>query len=235
MNRRFVSIFCIGTVFLFLAGCASHYKKRQQQRDRVAAATGLFCEFVSGDEFTDVDVEINIRMAKKCDLEKPLNFTSYKNASDNFGIVYCCQTGKSSAPKVEKSKLNEEAGLDLDAPLNSVAPSKKGKKSSAKKTDLRKTDPKKSQNASKPPEPTGSSSSASGSSSPSGSSGATSEASNSSGSSGSSPSSSSSGASSSSSGNSQPPQGTSSTDSATPPASSNTQPPPSNPTSPSQP
>jgi hypothetical protein len=165
MNRSFVSFFCIGTVFLLLAGCSSHYKKRQQQRDRVAAATGLFCEFVSGDEFTDIDVEINIRMAKKCDLEKPLNFTSYKNASDNFGIVYCCHTGKSSAPKVDKSKLNEEAGLDLDAPLNSVAPGKKVKRSSAKKTDPRKTDLKKSQNASQPPESTGSSET---SSSPSG-------------------------------------------------------------------
>jgi len=116
MNRAhcyFFGYFIVfGAALLLFSGCSSHYKKRQQQRDRVAESSGLFCEFVSGDEFTDVDVEINIRMAKRCDLDKPWQFNSYKNASDNFGIVYCCQMDKSVGSKSEKNKLSEKGSAN---------------------------------------------------------------------------------------------------------------------------
>ena len=120
MNRHFYNFVFLGMVVFFVAGCSSYYKKRQQQRDRVAESSGLFCEFVSGDEFTDVDVEINLRMAKRCDLEKPWQFNSYKNASDNSGIVYCCQTDKSGSSKAEKVRLSEKG---VSSPNRSEVPS----------------------------------------------------------------------------------------------------------------
>lgn len=80
--------------WLGLSGCSSAYKQRQIERDRVSQNSGLFCEFVNGDEHNDIDVELNLQMAKKCDASKPYNLTNYKNASDIFGIVYCCATNK---------------------------------------------------------------------------------------------------------------------------------------------
>lgn len=75
---------------LLLVSCASGYKARQELRDKSSATTGMYCEFVSGDEFTDVDVEVSLRMGKRCEASRPFSITNYKNASDNNGIVYCC-------------------------------------------------------------------------------------------------------------------------------------------------
>lgn len=83
---------------LVLTGCAGGFKERQQARDRVAQSSGLFCEFVSGNEFPDVDVEVNLRMAKRCDSEKHFSITQYQNSSNQYGLVYCCGADKSKAP-----------------------------------------------------------------------------------------------------------------------------------------
>lgn len=85
-----LAILSIG--FLFLAGCASStYKARQEQREKVAQQSGLFCEFVNGEQHTDLDVELNFQMAKRCEPNRPFTITNYKNSSEMFGIVYCCQ------------------------------------------------------------------------------------------------------------------------------------------------
>lgn len=105
-----------------LSGCSSAYKQRQIEKDRVAQSSGLFCEFINGDDHNDIDVELNVQMAKKCDLSKHYEMTNYKNASDIFGVVYCCATKakptmaapvKSSVPakdnKDKKSGEHDEA------------------------------------------------------------------------------------------------------------------------------
>ncbi len=83
----------------FVSGCASaKFKERQMQRDKLAASSGMFCEFVSGEDYPDVDVEMNMKMAQKCDASKPFSITSYKNSSENFGLVYCCSVAKAEKP-----------------------------------------------------------------------------------------------------------------------------------------
>ncbi len=142
-----LNFFVFFSILSFI-GCSTHYKKRQQQRDKVAATSGLFCEFVSGDEFTDVDVEVNLRMAKKCDLEKPLTMTNYRNSSDNFGLVYCCQVAKG---KIEKSKTDELAPLSGTASISNESSSAKPMSPAIKKRTLKKTKTKADKSASTPP------------------------------------------------------------------------------------
>jgi hypothetical protein len=85
-----VSILGISTA-LFLSACASGtFKTRQEQRDKLAASSGLYCDFVNGDQYPDLDVELNMRMAKKCDANKSFSVLPYKNSSDKSGVVYCC-------------------------------------------------------------------------------------------------------------------------------------------------
>lgn len=97
----------IGTTALvasFLTGCASSaFKARLDQRDKVAAASGLFCDFVNGDEYTDVAVELNLQMANRCDTSKNFSISSYKNASEMRGVLYCCQ----SKPKEDKKPVTK--------------------------------------------------------------------------------------------------------------------------------
>lgn len=92
---RFLVI-ALSSAFLF--SCSSMYKERAEQRDKVAQSSGVFCDFVNGDDHGDAAVELNIQMAKKCDSNKHYSITNYKNASDIFGIVYCCATAKKEAP-----------------------------------------------------------------------------------------------------------------------------------------
>jgi len=76
---------------VFMSGCASGtFKARQEQREKIASSAGLYCEFVSGDLFPDLDVELNMRMAKRCDADRNFTITNYKNSSDQTGVMYCC-------------------------------------------------------------------------------------------------------------------------------------------------
>lgn len=76
-----------------MIGCMSaKFKQRQMMRDKEAGTSGLYCEFVSGDEFPDVDVEVNLRMNKRCDSNKNFSIAGYKNSSEQYGMTYCCAT-----------------------------------------------------------------------------------------------------------------------------------------------
>lgn len=83
-------------------------------REKISASTGLYCEFLSGDQFTDLDVELNLQMAKKCEVEKNYSITNYKNASDQIGVIYCCQIPKKMAKAEETPRKPAPA-----APANS--------------------------------------------------------------------------------------------------------------------
>ena len=98
---------------LYLSGCASGaFKARQEQREKMAASTGMYCEFVSGDLFPDLDVELSLSMAKRCDNSKTFSITNYKNASDEIGVVYCCSTRRApamTATSANSSKKDEKS------------------------------------------------------------------------------------------------------------------------------
>ncbi len=78
---------------LILSGCASGtFKERQEQREKMASSTGMYCQFVSGDRFPDLDVELSMEMGRRCDTNKNFTITNYKNSSDQAGVIYCCAT-----------------------------------------------------------------------------------------------------------------------------------------------
>lgn len=99
---------------VFFSGCSTAYKARQEERNKIAASTGHYCEFVNGDAHNDVDVELTMQMSKKCDNSKPYTLTNYKNASDIFGVIFCCayQKGKAPAPTNAKPGTPATDGLD---------------------------------------------------------------------------------------------------------------------------
>lgn len=104
--------------FLFLTGCASGaYKARQEQREKVSSSSGLYCEWVNGDKHSDIEVELNLQMGKRCDSNKPFSLTPYKNSSDQNGIMYCCaMTG--AEPKAQVSSNSKKtSGPAAQKPL----------------------------------------------------------------------------------------------------------------------
>lgn len=95
----------MGLLFvLVLTGCSSSQKARRQERERVVQSKGVYCDFVSEADFNDVDIELNLRLAKRCDASKPFSITTHKRVSENPGVLYCCNSeGFNEAPAVEKA------------------------------------------------------------------------------------------------------------------------------------
>jgi hypothetical protein len=85
------SVFVV--LIAFLSGCASsQIKARKEAREKAAQSGRLWCEFVNGEIFPDVDVALNIEMTKRCDPDKNFSVTSYRTPSENQGVIYCCAT-----------------------------------------------------------------------------------------------------------------------------------------------
>jgi hypothetical protein len=90
-----------------LAGCASSQMKvRKEQRDKAAQNSKLYCDFVNGDLFPDVEVMLNLEMAKRCDSEKTFTITQYKTTNENMGIVYCCSLHEKELKEVKEAKTS---------------------------------------------------------------------------------------------------------------------------------
>jgi hypothetical protein len=125
-RKTSISIFALLLISVFsLVGCGSSaVKQRKEQRDKMAQASKLYCEFVNGEIYAnDIDVALNIEMAKRCDAEKPFTVSQYKTPSESQGLIYCC----SMAARSRK---------DIPAGANPVAaPAKDGKKEDPKKPD----------------------------------------------------------------------------------------------------
>lgn len=98
---------------LFLSACSTAYKARQEERNKVASSSGLYCEFINGDSHNDVDVELTLQMSKKCDVSKPYQLTNFRNASDIFGVVYCCSYTKNKSASSSTGKASS-AGAAAD-------------------------------------------------------------------------------------------------------------------------
>jgi len=125
-GRLIKGIIVFSALTLVLSACSSN-RKKYEQRDKVAASSGLFCDFVNGDKFKDVEVELNLNMAKKCDPEKPYSVSGYKNASDVHGLVYCCNMKRiaEAQPKVQPVPKKETEAPQ--APKSDASPNPKSR------------------------------------------------------------------------------------------------------------
>jgi hypothetical protein len=100
---------------LFVSGCASGRKQKLEQREKLAASSGLYCDFVNGDKNKEVEIELNVLMAKKCDSDRPFSITNYKSPAEVTGVLYCCAVKKDVKPADVKADFN------LDKPAASPA------------------------------------------------------------------------------------------------------------------
>ena len=89
----------------FLVGCSGRRAReaRLKERQEITRQTQMFCEFVSGEEYPDIDVKVNIEMGKKCEKEKPFSFSHYVTPSKITGVLYCCHAKPPSAQPSEGS------------------------------------------------------------------------------------------------------------------------------------
>jgi len=110
-----LTIFALG--FLFLTGCASGtYRARQEQREKMASSAGLYCEWINGDKHADIDVELNMQMAKRCDSSKPFTLAPYKNNADQNGIMYCCAMTGGGSPVMSSSTHEKSSSSSTSGP-----------------------------------------------------------------------------------------------------------------------
>ncbi len=103
----------------FLSGCASSaMKNRKEQQVKLSQSSKLYCEFLSGSIYHDVDVVLNLEMAKRCDSDKTYTITQYKTQTEDNGIIYCCTlTGGKSMAKAEfKKPVEKPAEKPADKP-----------------------------------------------------------------------------------------------------------------------
>jgi hypothetical protein len=83
-----------------LVGCASsQMKARKEQRDKISAASKLYCDFINGEVYADIEVALNLEMGKRCDSSKAMTMTSYRSPSEATGIVFCCTMKEKEEPK----------------------------------------------------------------------------------------------------------------------------------------
>ena len=85
-----------------LGGCASsQMKQRKEQRDRIVQSSKLYCDFINGEIFPDVEVQLNLEMAKRCDSNKNFTVTNYKTSNENVGVIFCCAIASGGATPVD--------------------------------------------------------------------------------------------------------------------------------------
>ena len=121
-------------VFFLMAGCASSQQKvRLQQREKAMQQTKLYCEFVNGEQYPDMDVALNLAMASKCDSDKNMTMISYKTPSEIPGIMFCCTVHAKAIAAIKRAEQAAEKAAEKT--------SEKGK-AEAKKADAKKEEKK---------------------------------------------------------------------------------------------
>ncbi|HEX7672867.1 MAG TPA: hypothetical protein VF412_01780 [Bdellovibrio sp.] len=108
-------------LFLLSACASGTFKARQELREKMAVNSGLYCEFINGDQHPDTDVELNMQMARRCDANRPFSITNYKNASDQIGVMYCCAM-QGHEPKVVRRERPQQTQRSVLAPAQQQAP-----------------------------------------------------------------------------------------------------------------
>lgn len=112
VRRSFIFLVIPGVVASILVGCGSgKLKARKEEREHLVQTAHIYCDFINGEQYTDVEVMTNIEMAKHCDSESSMTVTSYHSPSDAIGLVYCCRAvsdlstiGKDKDSKDSKGK-----------------------------------------------------------------------------------------------------------------------------------
>lgn len=100
---------------LFLAACTSSaVRSRRDQREKLVKEGGkIYCEFLNGEAYPDIDIALNLEMAKRCDPEQSISITNYKSPAETSGLVYCCTTiGKATAKLDKNDKLDKADKAD---------------------------------------------------------------------------------------------------------------------------
>jgi hypothetical protein len=83
---------------LFVTGCSSGNKK-SEARDKVTSQSGLYCDFVNGEKNRQIELELNILMAKKCDVDKPYTISDYRSPAEVSGMIFCCRVKEMQTAK----------------------------------------------------------------------------------------------------------------------------------------
>ncbi len=125
ISFRKISLLLITTGFL--GACSNGMKLRQEMRTKVSKESGMFCDFVNGDDHKDVEVELNLQMAKKCDAVKSFTISQYKSSSDVNGMIYCCamsaeRKALDAKPEVAKAKPVEAKPVEAKPAAEVKAP-----------------------------------------------------------------------------------------------------------------
>jgi hypothetical protein len=90
----FLFFLTASSTVIFLSSCSTARKERLEQRDKIAGTSGLYCDFINGEKFNDVEVVLNLEMGKRCDSTKPFSISGYKSTAEVVGMMYCCSTTK---------------------------------------------------------------------------------------------------------------------------------------------
>lgn len=128
--KAFFVVLSLGLISSMMIGCSGAQKAREAQREKLSQSSGFFCEFINGDDFKDIDVELNLSLAKRCDSAKPFSTSYYKNSSDVYGVLYCCSLAKKE-PKGDSSSMKLDGEKSSEKHSGSVAvpkPEKPSKK-----------------------------------------------------------------------------------------------------------
>jgi hypothetical protein len=119
--RKIKLVGILGSLATMAVGCASsQIKARKDQRDKVAISSRLFCDFVNGEIYPDVEVQLNLEMAKHCEHDSPMSVTQYRTSNENMGIVYCCSY---NGPESKKADSKPDAKTEVKKTANKSAPS----------------------------------------------------------------------------------------------------------------
>jgi hypothetical protein len=136
---------------IIFAGCTSAtVKARRDQRERMVKEGGkIYCEFMNGEQYPDIDIAMNLEMAKRCDPDKAFTISNYKTPAETVGLMYCCTM--SSKVIASAAKHDDKTGKDSDefsldekpSASKPSAPSTPSASSSSPKADAKpKNDPK---------------------------------------------------------------------------------------------
>lgn len=112
MNSFFRGVLFLGVVAQ-LAACSSGTSKRKDQQNQIVKSSKLYCEWVNGENQSDVDVVLNISMGQKCDANRPFSISDYKTANDITGMMFCCAVADKSSES--KDSVRAEAKAEVKA------------------------------------------------------------------------------------------------------------------------
>lgn len=138
-KRLLPSFFIISLTLtaLFLVSCASQQIEQQRkQRNKFAEETGFYCEFINGESVPAIDLDLNLKMAKKCDKNRNFTVNSYTQPNEQRGLIFCCILAKEDfkedgfKPENPKAKASPEKPLDtlIKVENNATNPPVQGQK-----------------------------------------------------------------------------------------------------------